>query len=70
MEDFNSRNEGYVVETPDKFVAVDFKNVKLPDGCPPSLTASNSCSPSVMKLMAIYEMVSKIMIQSCYRKSF
>ncbi|MGB3222536.1 MAG: phage major capsid protein, P2 family [Desulforhopalus sp.] len=32
VEDFNSRNEGYVVETPEKFVGVDFKNVKLPDG--------------------------------------
>lgn len=32
IEDYNSRNEGYVVETPEKLVAVDFKNVKLPDG--------------------------------------
>lgn len=32
VEDFNSRNEGYVVETPEKFVAVEFANVKLPDG--------------------------------------
>jgi hypothetical protein len=34
VEDFNSRNEGYVVETPEKFVALEFKNVKLlqPDG--------------------------------------
>jgi P2 family phage major capsid protein len=32
VEDFNSRNEGYVVETPDKFVGIDFNNVVLPDG--------------------------------------
>jgi len=32
VEDFNSRNEGYVVETPDKFVGVDFTKVTLPDG--------------------------------------
>lgn len=34
VEDYNSRNEGYVVETPEKFVAVDFAKVKLlqPDG--------------------------------------
>lgn len=34
VEDYNSRNEGYVVETPEKFVAVDFSKVKLlqPDG--------------------------------------
>lgn len=34
VEDFNSRNEGYVVETPEKFVAVEFDKVKLlqPDG--------------------------------------
>jgi P2 family phage major capsid protein len=32
VEDYNSRNEGYVVETPDKFVGVDFTKVKLPDG--------------------------------------
>lgn len=32
VEDYNSRNEGYVVETPEKFVAVEFGNVKLPDG--------------------------------------
>ncbi len=32
VEDFNSRNEGYVVEEPEKFVAVEFANVKLPDG--------------------------------------
>jgi len=32
VEDYNSRNEGYVVETPEKFAALEFKNVKLPDG--------------------------------------
>jgi hypothetical protein len=32
VEDYNSRNEGYVVETPERFVAVEFDNVKLPDG--------------------------------------
>jgi P2 family phage major capsid protein len=32
VEDYNSRNEGYVVETPEKFVALEFANVKLPDG--------------------------------------
>lgn len=32
VEDYNSRNEGYVVEVPEKFVAVEFDNVKLPDG--------------------------------------
>ncbi|SCY46099.1 MULTISPECIES: phage major capsid protein, P2 family [Desulfoluna] len=32
VEDYNSRNEGYVVETPEKFVAVDFSKVKLPNG--------------------------------------
>lgn len=32
VEDYNSRNEGYVVETPEKFVGVEFANVKLPDG--------------------------------------
>lgn len=34
VEDYNSRNEGYVVETPEKFVAVEFSKVKLlqPDG--------------------------------------
>lgn len=32
VEDYNSRNEGYVVETPEKFVAVEFNAVKLPDG--------------------------------------
>lgn len=32
VEDFNSRNEGYVVETPEKLVAVEFANVRLPDG--------------------------------------
>lgn len=31
VEDFNSSNEGYVVETPEKMVAVEFKNVKLPN---------------------------------------
>ncbi len=31
-EDFNSRNEGYTVESPEKFVAIDFKNVQVPDG--------------------------------------
>ena len=30
LEDFNSRNEGYVVEVPEKFMAVEFANVKLP----------------------------------------
>jgi P2 family phage major capsid protein len=29
VEDYNSRNEGYVVETPEKFVGLDFKNVKI-----------------------------------------
>ncbi|MDD9304384.1 MAG: phage major capsid protein, P2 family [Desulfobacter sp.] len=29
VEDYNSRNEGYVVETPEKFVGLEFKNVKL-----------------------------------------
>jgi P2 family phage major capsid protein len=29
VEDYNSRNEGYVVETPEKFVGVEFDNVKL-----------------------------------------
>lgn len=29
VEDYNSRNEGYVVETPEKFVAVEFAHVKL-----------------------------------------
>lgn len=29
IEDFNSRNEGYVVECPAKFVGLDFKNVRL-----------------------------------------
>ena len=28
--DYNSRNEGYVVETPEKFVGLEFKNVLLP----------------------------------------
>jgi len=34
VEDYNSRNEGYVVETPEKFVAVEFTKVKFlqPDG--------------------------------------
>lgn len=31
IEDYNSRNEGYVVETPEKFVAVEPANVKLPN---------------------------------------
>ncbi|WP_067522410.1 phage major capsid protein, P2 family [Endozoicomonas ascidiicola] len=30
--DYNSRNEAYVVETPEAFVALEFKNVKLKDG--------------------------------------
>jgi len=30
VEDYSSRNEGYVVETPEKFVAVEFANVRLP----------------------------------------
>lgn len=29
VEDYNSRNEGYVVETPEKFVGVEFAHVKL-----------------------------------------
>lgn len=29
VEDYNSRNEGYLVETPEKFVGVEFDNVKL-----------------------------------------
>lgn len=29
-EDYLSRNEGYVVETPEQFVALEFDNVKLP----------------------------------------
>jgi P2 family phage major capsid protein len=32
VEDYNARNEGYVVETPDAFVGVDFTNVKVPNG--------------------------------------
>lgn len=32
VEDYNSRNEGYVVETPEKFVALEFDNVTLPAG--------------------------------------
>jgi P2 family phage major capsid protein len=32
VEDYNSRNEGYVVETPEKMTALEFQNVKLPDG--------------------------------------
>lgn len=32
IEDFNSRNEGYTVEEPRKFIAAEFDNVKLPDG--------------------------------------
>ena len=31
IEDFNSRNEGYVVETPEKLIAVEFDNVKVPN---------------------------------------
>ena len=31
IEDYNSRNEGYVVETPEQFVGLEFKNVKLPN---------------------------------------
>ena len=27
VEDYNSRNEGYVVETPEKFAALEFGNV-------------------------------------------
>ena len=30
--DYNSRNDGYVVETPEKFTAFEHKNVVLPDG--------------------------------------
>lgn len=30
--DYNSRNEGYVVEEPRKFVGIEFDNVKLKDG--------------------------------------
>lgn len=30
VEDYNSRNEGYVVETPEQLVALEFDNVKLP----------------------------------------
>ena len=30
--DYTSRNEGYVVEDPRRFVGIEFKNVKLPDG--------------------------------------
>lgn len=32
VEDYSSRNEGYIVETPEKFVAVEFAHVRLPDG--------------------------------------
>ena len=32
VEDYNSRNEGYVVETPEKFVGLEFDNVVVPDG--------------------------------------
>lgn len=32
IEDFNSVNEGYTVEEAEKFVAVEFANVKVPDG--------------------------------------
>lgn len=32
VEDFNSVNEGYVVEDYEKFVGLEFKNVELPDG--------------------------------------
>jgi len=31
VEDYNSRNEGYVVETPEKLIAVEFDNVTLPN---------------------------------------
>lgn len=31
-EDYMSRNEGYVVEVPEAFVAIEFNNVQLPDG--------------------------------------
>ena len=31
-EDYNSRNEGYTVENAEAFVALEFGNVKLPDG--------------------------------------
>jgi len=31
IEDYNSRNEGYTIETPEKFVGLEFKNVKLPN---------------------------------------
>lgn len=31
VEDYNSRNEGYVVEDLEKFAAVEFKNVKVPN---------------------------------------
>lgn len=30
VEDFNSRNEAYLVETPKQFICVEFKNVKIP----------------------------------------
>lgn len=32
IEDFNSVNEGYVVEEAEKFVGLEFDNVKVPDG--------------------------------------
>lgn len=31
IEDYNSRNEGYVVETPEQLVGLEFENVKLPN---------------------------------------
>lgn len=31
VEDYNSRNEGYVVETPEQFVGLEFDNVKIPN---------------------------------------
>ncbi|XPV75179.1 MAG: phage major capsid protein, P2 family [Desulfovibrio sp.] len=31
IADYNSRNEGYVIEDPEKFMAVEFKNVKVPE---------------------------------------
>ncbi len=32
IEDFNCSNDAYVVEEPEKFVALDFAKVKIPDG--------------------------------------
>ncbi|WP_027188861.1 phage major capsid protein, P2 family [Desulfovibrio cuneatus] len=32
VEDYQSRNEGYVVECPEKFAALEHDNVQLPDG--------------------------------------